>query len=57
MLQMHYVRALRKVSQAVDNNMAACPHPLGLGTEGRREDHWRVAGPPQRIGQQLHHRF
>ena len=33
MLQMHHIRALRKQSQAVDNNMAACLHPGGLGTE------------------------
>ena len=57
MLQMHHVGWLRKLGQAVDNNMATCSHPGGLSTESRREDHGHVASPAQRTGKQFDHRF
>jgi hypothetical protein len=56
-LQMHHIRMLRKHSQTVDDNMATRLHPGGLATKGRRENHWRVARPGQRIGQQFYNRF
>jgi len=57
MLQMHHVGALRKRGQAVDHDMAVRLHPGRLGTESRCENHWRMAGLAQRIGQQLDHRI
>ena len=52
-LQMHHFRPVWKHGKAVDDNMTTCLHPGGLWTEGRREDHWRMARPLQRIGQQF----
>jgi hypothetical protein len=57
MLQMHHIGMLRKQCQTVYDNVAARLHPPRLRTKRRREDHWCVARPAQRVGEQFHHRF